>query len=102
VKVAFTVENKMAAHRVENCPVREHTQSNVAGIQVVLHRIFSSDPILGSRIRIRIRDRIRVKSWIRIRMKVKIQELKRLKMEPWRAAEHNGVVEALNGPVEGL
>ncbi len=32
-----------------------------------------------------IRIRIRVKSWIRIRIKVEFLELKRLKMEPWRA-----------------
>ncbi len=36
VKVAFTVENKMAAHGVKDCPIGENTQSNVAGVQVVL------------------------------------------------------------------
>jgi hypothetical protein len=35
--------------------------------------------------------------------KVKIQELLRLKMEPWRAADaHNGGEEAKNGASEGL
>ncbi len=40
--------------------------------------------------------RIKIKSRIRIRIKVEIQELWRLKMEPWRA------VEAHNGGVDGL
>ncbi len=56
-----------------------------------LHQGFGSESawiciVLGSWIRIR--DRIGVKSWIRIwvriRIKTKIQELSRLKMEPWR------------------
>jgi hypothetical protein len=36
------------------------------------------------RVKSRIRIRITVKRRIRIRIKVKIQELRRLKMEPWR------------------
>ena len=36
MKVAFTVENKMASHGVEDRSVREDTQGNVAGVQVVL------------------------------------------------------------------
>jgi hypothetical protein len=39
---------------------------------------------------------IRVKYWIRIRIEVKIQEMFRLKMEPWRA------VETQNGAMYGL
>jgi hypothetical protein len=39
-------------------------------------------------------------SRIRIRIKVKIQELRRLKMEPWRAVDaHNGDMETQNGVV---
>jgi hypothetical protein len=42
--------------------------------------------ILGSWIRIS----IRAKSWIRVLIQVNIQELYRLKMEPWRAVDaHN-------------
>jgi hypothetical protein len=34
-------------------------------------------------------------SWIRIRIKVKIQELQRLKMEPWKTVDaHNEDMEA--------
>jgi hypothetical protein len=54
--------------------------------------------VLGSRIRITFKVksrmvpiRIRVKSRIRIRLKAKIQDLRRLKREPWRAVDaHNG------------
>jgi hypothetical protein len=50
--------------------------------------------VFGSWIHIR----IGVKSWIRIRIKVKIQELLRLKKEPWRAVDaQNGGAEAQNG-----
>jgi hypothetical protein len=56
--------------------------------------------ILRSRIQIRIkaksriRIRIRVNSWVRIRINIKIQELWRLKKEPWRAMyAHNKAVE---------
>ncbi len=54
--------------------------------------------ILGSWIRIR----IRVKSWIRIRIKVEIQELQRLKKDPWWAADTDKRgVRAQNGALEG-
>ncbi len=54
--------------------------------------------ILGSWIRIRIRE----KSWIRIRIKVEIQELQRLKKEPWWAADADKRdVRAQNGALEG-
>jgi hypothetical protein len=40
---------------------------------------------------------------IRIRIKVKIQQLWRLRMEPWRAVDvHYSVVEAQNRAVEDL
>jgi hypothetical protein len=39
-----------------------------------------------------------MKRWIQIRIKVTIPELKRLKIEPWKAVDaHNGGVEAPNG-----
>ncbi len=43
-------------------------------------------------------DPLRVKSWIRISIRVKIQNLKRLKMEPWRAV--NAHVDAYGGGFE--
>jgi hypothetical protein len=46
---------------------------------------------------------IRVESWIRFRILNKIQDLKRHKMEPWRAVyAHNKGMEAQNGALEGL
>jgi hypothetical protein len=40
---------------------------------------------------------------IRIRSKVKIQELSKLKLEPWMAVDaQNGGVETQNGGLEGL
>jgi hypothetical protein len=39
-----------------------------------------------------------MKRWIQVRIKVTVQELKRLKMEPWRAVDaHNGGAETHNG-----
>ncbi len=51
----------------------------------------------------RIRICIVLGSWIRIRIRVKIQELKRLKIEPWRAVDaHNVGVEDKNGALEAV
>jgi hypothetical protein len=58
------------------------------------YEILSSD-LFATMLRIRIRIRvkrwiqtcIKIKSRIRIRIKVKIQELWRLKMEPWRTED---------------
>jgi hypothetical protein len=53
----------------------------------------------GMQIRIRSIE----ESWIRIRIKVKIQELWRLKREPWRAADAGkGGVKAQNVALEGI
>ncbi len=57
--------------------------------------------LFGSWIWIKIR--FWVKSLIRIRSKVKIQELSKLKLEPWMAVDaQNGGVETQNGGLEGL
>jgi hypothetical protein len=91
---------------------RTHKQKPVHGNkkkkQIVLQTLIRKALFhSGFRIKIRIvfgswiRIRIRMISWIPIRMKVKIQEISRLKMEPWRAADaQNGSVEAQNGGLE--
>jgi hypothetical protein len=49
---------------------------------VLLCRVAVPDPLFG-----KIGHALEIKSLIRIRIEVKIQELHRLKIEPWRAME---------------
>jgi hypothetical protein len=81
-------------------PCTENKKKKPPMLQILIRKaLFHS----GFRIKIRIvfgswiRIRIRKESWIRIRMKVKIQELSRLKIEPWRDADakNRGLEEGL-------
>jgi hypothetical protein len=79
-----------------NCELGSKQAQEVLRIRI---RIIFGSPI---RIGIRLKSRIRQsQNRIRILIKVEIQQLWRLKMEPWRTVGNEGV-DAWNEPVDGL